>query len=79
MFDASGPGSRWFGCFNSLLEGKEYFACDKFTIGDLCVYEVISAAVELGGVSLDAFPNLKAFYERIGARPNIAAYVAKRG
>ena len=56
----AGPGARWLGCFNKQLEGKEYFCYDRFTVADLCVFDVVACCVEKEALSLtlEEFPNL---------------------
>lgn len=70
--------TRWFGAYNKLIAGKEYFT-GSFSIGDICIYEVVNTAVtKFPDTSMDEFPDLKAHWERIGARPKIAAYQAAK-
>ncbi len=73
----AGAWGRWAGCFNKLLEGKEYLSLGKFTTADIAVFDVISQALDkIPDVPMESFPNLKAHFDRIGARPNIAAFMA---
>ena len=60
---------RLYSVLESRLQGREYLV-DTFGIADIKTW----AWVRIGprtGVSLDDFPNLKAWVERIDARPAV--------
>jgi len=70
---ADGAGPRWFTCLNNLLEGKEYFCHDKFSIADICIYDALTGVTEGLKLDFNDYTNLKNHYDRIEARPAIAA------
>lgn len=63
---------RYFAYIDGLLGQHDYLAGDEFTCADVMTMFALSFLVRFGGGSLDAFPNLAAYVERIAARP---AYV----
>ncbi|CAB4476381.1 uncharacterized protein OCT59_016559 [Rhizophagus irregularis] len=60
---------RLYGVLNKSLEGKEYLVGNKFTLADAMSYPVIRGHAFSGVESIDEFPNLKAWIERIDTRP----------
>ena len=58
------------------LENKKYFI-DIFSIADIALFLDILFAGRLGGPPLDRHPPLKAWYDRLSARPSIAAVVSE--
>lgn len=60
--------SRW----NAYLEGKEYLACDKFTMADVFFYPFLAIIVRLG-VKLEKNTNLQKYYDRITQRASVQA------
>jgi glutathione S-transferase len=50
------------------LEGKTYMAGDELTAADIMVGYAIHL-VKLTGQLGDAYPNVKAYFERVSARP----------
>ncbi|XP_065827531.1 hematopoietic prostaglandin D synthase-like [Oscarella lobularis] len=59
-----------------LLDEKQFFLGDRLCSGDFFLYAAFDQILTIFGDSLfDSYPRLKAFYERMGARPNIKAYV----
>jgi glutathione S-transferase len=46
----------------------------QVSLADYCVFDLIDNLVILAPGCLDSFPKLKAFRERMAARPKIAAY-----
>lgn len=52
------------------LEGRQFLVGDHFTVADAYLYTVLSWTAHLG-IPLDDFPNLAAFYRRVGARPAV--------
>ena len=51
------------------LDGKTFLVNDRITLADVAGYSYIAHAPE-GGVSLAAYPNIRAWLERIEAQPN---------
>ena len=48
----------------------------QISIADYVMYDVLDLHEILAPGCLDAFPSLKGYYDRIAARPNLAAYFA---
>jgi len=55
-----------------------FFAGDAPTWGDVMVFQTLHSVVSLSPTSLDAFPTLRAFADRMAALPQWAAYLASR-
>lgn len=63
---------RHYEVLNGQLAGGAFILGDEYTIVDMAAWGWISRhAIVLGEGSLDAFPNLKAWYERMEARPAV--------
>jgi glutathione S-transferase len=60
------------------LDGKPYITGDKFTAPDAYAFTVLSWAPHLK-VSLDKWPTLKAYIERIVGRPHVQAALKAEG
>lgn len=58
------------------LENKKYFI-DIFSIADIALFMDILFAARLGGPPLDRHPSLKAWYDRMLARPSVAAVASE--
>ena len=58
---------------NEDLEGRDYFAGDAFTVADITALCVIDLATFVGIPIPDDATNLKAWHERVSARPSAAA------
>ena len=68
---------RWFGMLEKLLGSNEYIAGNKLSVADLALWYLIEIARDNGFSStLADCPKLNAFFERVAARPKIAAYLA---
>lgn len=58
---------RWFAGLERRLEGREWIACDMFTVADILLVTVLR---EVGQTNLlEPYPRLKAYYARALARP----------
>ena len=57
-----------FSVMNAELEGKTFLVGERLTIADVAGYSYIAHAPE-GGVSLDAYPNIRAWLARVEAQP----------
>ena len=55
---------------NTALEGTDYLVGNKYSIADIASYGWINI-LRFSGVELDNFPNVKAWWERISARPAV--------
>lgn len=58
---------RWLGDVDRRLEGREWIACDDFTVADIMMAGVLRTIRKAD--LMDSFPRLKAYYERCIARP----------
>jgi glutathione S-transferase len=67
-----------YGTIEKALEGKQFLLGDHFTVADAYLFTVTNWA---GFVKLDLadFPNLKAFQERVAARPAVRAALKAEG
>lgn len=52
------------------LEGKEWIAADQYTIADMAIYPWARAYL-WAKISIDGLPNLRAWFDRIDARPAV--------
>lgn len=59
--------SRWMEGLERRLEGRDWIAADNFTIADIVLAGVLREARETQ--LMDAYPNVRALYERAAARP----------
>jgi glutathione S-transferase len=57
------------------LEGKEFLVADRFTLADIALYAYTHVAPE-GGVSLEAYPRIRAWMARVAAQPRHAPITA---
>lgn len=63
-----------FAVINDTLKGKTFLVGERPTIADIAGYSYIAHAPE-GGVSLDAYPNIRAWLARIEALPKFVGMV----
>jgi GST-like protein len=61
--------NRLYGVLNRRLEGRDFIAGSDYTIADIACYPWI-VPHERQGQKLEDFPHLKAWFERIKARPS---------
>jgi glutathione S-transferase len=57
------------------LQGKQFLVADRFTLADIALYAYTHVAPE-GGVSLDAYPQIRAWMARVAAQPRHAPITA---
>jgi glutathione S-transferase len=74
---------RWFGMLEKLLannqDGKGFLVGDALSHADLVLWYLLEMSVDNDfGPALADCPRLRAFAERIAARPKIAAYLASK-
>ncbi len=67
--------NRLYGVLNKRLEGREYIA-GTYSIADMACYPWI-VPYERQGQKLEDFPHLKAWFERMAARPAVQRAYAK--
>jgi len=65
-------GTRALGVIDAQLRGRRFLVGDRFSIADIAVYSYVHRAGE-GGFDLTPFDGLRAWFERIEARP---AYIS---
>lgn len=71
--------ARKFSFLSSQLDGREYLLGARFSVADAYLFVVVSWTRHLD-ISLDGWPALKAYQERIAARPAVhAARKAEKG
>lgn len=60
---------RLYGVLNTRLEGRDYI-CDDYSIADMACWPWVSR-YEWQGIDLADFPNVRAWYQRLLARPAV--------
>jgi glutathione S-transferase len=53
------------------LKGREFLVADRFTLADIALYAYTHVAPE-GGVSLEAYPGIRAWMARVASQPRHA-------
>lgn len=66
----TGETERLVGILDNHLKGTDYLVGNKFSIADIASFGWVHM-LRFSGVDLDSFPNLKAWWERILARPAV--------
>ncbi len=61
---------RLYGVLNKRLEGRDYVAAGEYTIADMAIIGW-AQGWERQGMDLAEFPNVKAWMDRLGARPAV--------
>ena len=73
--------ARWLGDLDRRLDGRQWIACDDFTVADIMMACVLRDLRK--GDLMDAVPRVKAYYERCLARPawqrTLALYAERLG
>ena len=67
-----------FDWINKQLAGKQYLTGDQFTIADAYLF-VVANWSNFVGIDLGRWPALKAFVERVAARPKVQEALSKEG
>ena len=67
-----------FDWINKQLAGKQYLTGDQFTIADAYLF-VVTNWSNFVGIDLGRWPALKAFVERVAARPKVQEALAAEG
>lgn len=60
------------------LAGKQYLMGEKFTLPDMYMFTVLRWSPVVG-VDLSRYPNVKAYADRVAARPKVAAALKAEG
>ena len=63
---------------DAALSGKQYLMGDKFSAADAYLFTVLNWTKGLK-LDLSPWPNIKAYYERIGKRPKIQETMKAEG
>ena len=61
-------GHRVIGAMEQHLEGREFLVGNGYTLADISLYAYTHVAPE-GGISLDAYPAVRAWIARVAAQP----------
>jgi len=67
---------RLFGVLDRRLEGRD-FICGSYSIADMASFPWTYSTMQREAQSMDAFPNVRRWYEAIRARPAVLAAYAK--
>jgi glutathione S-transferase len=67
-----------FDLINKELAGKQYLMGDKFTVADAYLFTVLRWTSRIG-MDLSKWPNLKAYVERVAARPKVQEALKAEG
>jgi glutathione S-transferase len=70
--------AKRFAYLDQRLAGGLYLTGERFTIADAYLFTVANWT-NLHGIDLKPYPNLKAFMERVGARPKVREALAAEG
>jgi len=70
--------TKWLGWLSQQLGSRQYLVGDHFTVADAYVFVVMSWTAHVH-VDLAQWPNLKAFQERIAARPHVIEAMTSEG
>lgn len=65
-------GRRLYGVLNTQLAGKQYVVGNDYTITDMALYPWAHSHVKQD-IDLAEYPNVKAWFERVGDRPAVQA------
>lgn len=71
----TGETERLAGVLDNHLKGKEYIVGDRYSIADINSFGWVNG-LRFAGVEIDDFPNLKAWWERVSARPAVQAGIS---
>lgn len=70
--------SKRFGWLDNQLAGKAYIMGDKFTVADAYLFAVLRWSPRVG-IDLDKWPNVKAYFDRVAARPKVQEAMKAEG
>jgi len=64
---------KHFALIEKLLHGEHFGS--KLTAGDVAIWSILNIILDLNAHALDAFPKLKAFYEKLSHHAGVASYL----
>jgi glutathione S-transferase len=67
-----------FDWIDKQLAGKQYLTGDKFTVADAYLFTVLRWTTRVN-IDLAKWPNLKAYFDRVGARPKVQEAMKAEG
>lgn len=67
-----------FDWLDKQLAGKQYLMGDKFTVADAYLFVVLRWSPRVG-IDLSKWPNIKAYTDRVGARPKVQEAIKAEG
>jgi len=67
-----------FGYLDKHLAGKQFLMGSQFTVADAYCFTIVGWSSHVG-ISLDRWPNLKAYMDRVAKRPNVQATLKAEG
>jgi glutathione S-transferase len=67
-----------FDWLDKQLAGRQYLMGDKFTVADAYLFTVLRWTARIA-IDLDKWPNLKAYADRVAARPKVQAAMKAEG
>jgi glutathione S-transferase len=70
--------AKRFDWLNAQLAGRQYLMGDKFTIADAYLFTVLRWATRID-IDLAKWPNLKAYVDRVAARPKVQEALKAEG
>ncbi len=75
---ARGNLAKWLAWLSERLGSKSYLMGERFTVADSYLFVVLSWSGHVA-VDLSPWPNLKAFQERVAARPHVIEALTSEG
>ena len=73
-----GTITRRLDALEKMLQGKQYTMGDKFSIADAYLYNVLNWA-GLHAIDIAKWPNIKALFDRVAARPKVQETLKAEG
>lgn len=70
--------TKRFGYLQGVLASRQYLLGNQFTVADAYLFTVLNWGARVG-IDIGQWPALKAYSERVGARPNVGAALAAEG
>merc|ERR1712196_363709 len=64
--------------FSKLLADRQFFCGTTPTYCDFSVFHILDNSLALNPAALDAYPNMRAYFDRVSGLPAIAQYLQER-